>query len=225
MESSPESSPIKYLAAPKPPKQIKKEPGESEPQGKHLLIISLIFLTSYTGSIISLPFRGMIHRVRYSWCRTKLSGLELTDKKIPFHFPCNKWINVHFFNWILLLHLFLLRILCWLPLLLNRYLHFFLYFILLNLDQVINWVIALLFLLRSFHFFSLWMLLVRPCDACDVNFWLKYIWLRITISGSLAYLLINFPLDISSFCFVFLFCWVLFCLENWTWSWVYCLTI
>lgn len=33
LESSPESSPIKYLAAPKPPKQIKKEPGESEPQG------------------------------------------------------------------------------------------------------------------------------------------------------------------------------------------------
>uniref|UniRef100_A0A8B9SL34 Establishment of sister chromatid cohesion N-acetyltransferase 1 n=1 Tax=Anas platyrhynchos TaxID=8839 RepID=A0A8B9SL34_ANAPL len=33
LESSPESSPVKYLTAPKPPKQIKKEPGESEPQG------------------------------------------------------------------------------------------------------------------------------------------------------------------------------------------------
>ncbi|NXK53053.1 ESCO1 acetyltransferase, partial [Chauna torquata] len=32
LESSPESSPVKYLTAPKPPKQLKKEPGESEPQ-------------------------------------------------------------------------------------------------------------------------------------------------------------------------------------------------
>ncbi|NXI99264.1 ESCO1 acetyltransferase, partial [Psophia crepitans] len=32
LESSPESSPIKYVTAPKPPKQLKKEPGESEPQ-------------------------------------------------------------------------------------------------------------------------------------------------------------------------------------------------
>ncbi|XP_025978604.2 N-acetyltransferase ESCO1 isoform X1 [Dromaius novaehollandiae] len=33
LESSPESSPVKYLTAPKPPKQLKKESGESEPQG------------------------------------------------------------------------------------------------------------------------------------------------------------------------------------------------
>ncbi|NXU23067.1 ESCO1 acetyltransferase, partial [Thalassarche chlororhynchos] len=33
LESSPESSPVKYVTAPKPPKQLKKEPGESEPQG------------------------------------------------------------------------------------------------------------------------------------------------------------------------------------------------
>ncbi|XP_064026765.1 N-acetyltransferase ESCO1 isoform X2 [Pogoniulus pusillus] len=33
LESSPESSPVKYVTAPKPPKQVKKEPGESEPQG------------------------------------------------------------------------------------------------------------------------------------------------------------------------------------------------
>ncbi|NWX47863.1 ESCO1 acetyltransferase, partial [Steatornis caripensis] len=33
LESSPESSPVKYVSAPKPPKQFKKEPGESEPQG------------------------------------------------------------------------------------------------------------------------------------------------------------------------------------------------
>ncbi|KAM7122538.1 N-acetyltransferase ESCO1 isoform 2-T2 [Ciconia maguari] len=33
LESSPESSPVKYVTAPKPPKQFKKEPGESEPQG------------------------------------------------------------------------------------------------------------------------------------------------------------------------------------------------
>ncbi|NXS59386.1 ESCO1 acetyltransferase, partial [Brachypteracias leptosomus] len=32
LESSPESSPVKYVTAPKPPKQLKKEPGESEPQ-------------------------------------------------------------------------------------------------------------------------------------------------------------------------------------------------
>ncbi|NWW51310.1 ESCO1 acetyltransferase, partial [Pedionomus torquatus] len=32
LESSPESSPVKYVTAPKPPKQFKKEPGESEPQ-------------------------------------------------------------------------------------------------------------------------------------------------------------------------------------------------
>ncbi|KAM9022457.1 N-acetyltransferase ESCO1 isoform 1-T3 [Ara ararauna] len=33
LESSPESSPVKYVTAPKPPKQLKKEPGESESQG------------------------------------------------------------------------------------------------------------------------------------------------------------------------------------------------
>ncbi|KFO85198.1 N-acetyltransferase ESCO1, partial [Buceros rhinoceros silvestris] len=33
LESSPESSPVKYITAPKPPKQFKKEPGESELQG------------------------------------------------------------------------------------------------------------------------------------------------------------------------------------------------
>ncbi|KFP46618.1 N-acetyltransferase ESCO1, partial [Cathartes aura] len=33
LESSPESSPVKFVTAPKPPKQLKKEPGESEPQG------------------------------------------------------------------------------------------------------------------------------------------------------------------------------------------------
>ncbi|NXC47237.1 ESCO1 acetyltransferase, partial [Penelope pileata] len=33
LESSPENSPVKYLTAPKPTKQLKKEPGESEPQG------------------------------------------------------------------------------------------------------------------------------------------------------------------------------------------------
>ncbi|NXG48546.1 ESCO1 acetyltransferase, partial [Psilopogon haemacephalus] len=33
LESSPESSPVKCVTAPKPPKQVKKEPGESEPQG------------------------------------------------------------------------------------------------------------------------------------------------------------------------------------------------
>ncbi|NXX51316.1 ESCO1 acetyltransferase, partial [Tricholaema leucomelas] len=33
LESSPEGSPVKYVTAPKPPKQVKKEPGESEPQG------------------------------------------------------------------------------------------------------------------------------------------------------------------------------------------------
>ncbi|KFZ46549.1 N-acetyltransferase ESCO1, partial [Antrostomus carolinensis] len=33
LESSPESSPVKYVPAPKPPKQVKKEAAESEPQG------------------------------------------------------------------------------------------------------------------------------------------------------------------------------------------------
>ncbi|XP_014794232.1 PREDICTED: N-acetyltransferase ESCO1 [Calidris pugnax] len=33
LETSPESSPVKCVTAPKPPKQLKKEPGESEPQG------------------------------------------------------------------------------------------------------------------------------------------------------------------------------------------------
>ncbi|XP_030339684.1 N-acetyltransferase ESCO1 isoform X2 [Strigops habroptila] len=49
LESSPESSPLKYVTAPKPPKQIKKEPGESEPQGlapKQLTQASLTNQTS-----------------------------------------------------------------------------------------------------------------------------------------------------------------------------------
>ncbi|KFQ70949.1 N-acetyltransferase ESCO1, partial [Phaethon lepturus] len=44
LESSPESSPVKYVTAPKPPKQFKKEPEENEPQGlapKQLMETSL----------------------------------------------------------------------------------------------------------------------------------------------------------------------------------------
>ncbi|OXB58413.1 hypothetical protein ASZ78_007781 [Callipepla squamata] len=37
LESSPENSPVKHLTAPKPSKQLKKEPGESDPQGNCLL--------------------------------------------------------------------------------------------------------------------------------------------------------------------------------------------
>ncbi|KAM6349748.1 N-acetyltransferase ESCO1 isoform 2-T3 [Podargus strigoides] len=51
LESSPESSPVKYVTAPKPPKQLKKEPGESEPQGlapKQLMQTSVTNQTSET---------------------------------------------------------------------------------------------------------------------------------------------------------------------------------
>ncbi|KFZ67132.1 N-acetyltransferase ESCO1, partial [Podiceps cristatus] len=57
LESSPESSPIKYVTAPKPPKQFKKEPGESEPQGlapKQLMQTSLTNQTSETENRVPL---------------------------------------------------------------------------------------------------------------------------------------------------------------------------
>ncbi|KAM6135441.1 N-acetyltransferase ESCO1 [Pterocles gutturalis] len=51
LESSPEISPVKYVTAPKPPKQLKREPGESEPQGlapKQLMQTSFTNQTSET---------------------------------------------------------------------------------------------------------------------------------------------------------------------------------
>ncbi|NXI72944.1 ESCO1 acetyltransferase, partial [Anseranas semipalmata] len=57
LESSPESSPVKYLTAPKPPKQLKKEPGESEPQGlapKQLMHTSSTNQTSETENRVPL---------------------------------------------------------------------------------------------------------------------------------------------------------------------------
>ncbi|XP_010008164.1 PREDICTED: N-acetyltransferase ESCO1 [Nestor notabilis] len=57
LESSPESSPVKYVTATKPPKQLKKEPGESEPQGlapKQLTQASLTNETSEAESRVPL---------------------------------------------------------------------------------------------------------------------------------------------------------------------------
>ncbi|NXK10353.1 ESCO1 acetyltransferase, partial [Herpetotheres cachinnans] len=57
LESSPESSPVKYVTAPKPPKQLKKEPGESEPQGlapKQLTQTSFTSETSETENRVPL---------------------------------------------------------------------------------------------------------------------------------------------------------------------------
>ncbi|KFP03850.1 N-acetyltransferase ESCO1, partial [Calypte anna] len=57
LESSPESSPVKNVTAPKPPKQFKKEPGESEPQGlaaKQLTQTSVTNQTSETEHRVSL---------------------------------------------------------------------------------------------------------------------------------------------------------------------------
>ncbi|XP_010114659.1 PREDICTED: N-acetyltransferase ESCO1 [Chlamydotis macqueenii] len=57
LQSSPESSPVKYVTAPKPPKQFKKEPGEGEPQGlapKQLTHTSLTNQTSETENRVPL---------------------------------------------------------------------------------------------------------------------------------------------------------------------------
>ncbi|NXU78222.1 ESCO1 acetyltransferase, partial [Oreotrochilus melanogaster] len=57
LDSSPESSPVKNVTAPKPPKQFKKEPGESEPQGlaaKQLMQTSVTNQTSETEHRVSL---------------------------------------------------------------------------------------------------------------------------------------------------------------------------
>ncbi|KAF1475653.1 N-acetyltransferase ESCO1, partial [Pygoscelis antarcticus] len=57
LESSPESSPVKYVTAPKPPKQLKKEPRESEPQGlapKQLTQTSFTNQTSETENRVPL---------------------------------------------------------------------------------------------------------------------------------------------------------------------------
>ncbi|NWH82080.1 ESCO1 acetyltransferase, partial [Piaya cayana] len=58
LESSPESSPVKSVTAPKPQKQLKKEPGENEPQGltpKQLMHTSLTNQTSETENRVPLP--------------------------------------------------------------------------------------------------------------------------------------------------------------------------
>ncbi|NXL57531.1 ESCO1 acetyltransferase, partial [Chordeiles acutipennis] len=57
LESSPENSPIKYVPAPKPPKQLKKEAAESEPQGlapKQLMQTSVTNQTSETENRVPL---------------------------------------------------------------------------------------------------------------------------------------------------------------------------
>ncbi|KAF1526251.1 N-acetyltransferase ESCO1, partial [Eudyptula minor] len=57
LESSPESSPVKCVTAPKPLKQLKKEPGESEPQGlapKQLTQTSFTNQTSETENRVPL---------------------------------------------------------------------------------------------------------------------------------------------------------------------------
>ncbi|NXF55356.1 ESCO1 acetyltransferase, partial [Oceanites oceanicus] len=57
LESSPESSPVKYVTAPKPAKQLKKEPGESELQGfapKQLMQTSFTNQTSETENRVPL---------------------------------------------------------------------------------------------------------------------------------------------------------------------------
>ncbi|XP_074940905.1 N-acetyltransferase ESCO1 isoform X1 [Phalacrocorax aristotelis] len=57
LESSPESSPLKCVTAPKPQKQLKKEPGESEPQGlapKQVTQTSLTNPTSETENRVPL---------------------------------------------------------------------------------------------------------------------------------------------------------------------------
>ncbi|XP_040978779.1 N-acetyltransferase ESCO1 isoform X2 [Aquila chrysaetos chrysaetos] len=57
LESSLESSPVKYVTASKPPKQLKKEPGESEPQGlapKQLTHTSFTNQTSETENRVPL---------------------------------------------------------------------------------------------------------------------------------------------------------------------------
>ncbi|KFQ40720.1 N-acetyltransferase ESCO1, partial [Mesitornis unicolor] len=57
LESNPESSPVNYVTAPKPPKQLKKEPGESEPQGlapRQLTQASLTNETSETENRVPL---------------------------------------------------------------------------------------------------------------------------------------------------------------------------
>ncbi|NXT50704.1 ESCO1 acetyltransferase, partial [Pluvianellus socialis] len=57
LESSPESSPVKHVTAPKPPKQLKKEPAESEPQGlapKQLTQTSFTNQTSETENRVPL---------------------------------------------------------------------------------------------------------------------------------------------------------------------------
>ncbi|XP_071660306.1 N-acetyltransferase ESCO1 isoform X2 [Patagioenas fasciata] len=78
LESSPESSPVKYVTAPKPPKQIKKEPGESEPQGlapKHLTHTSFTNQTSETANRVPLSNPSLASK-----CSNFLSSEEHSQK-------------------------------------------------------------------------------------------------------------------------------------------------
>lgn len=89
MESSPESSPVKYVTAAKPPKQFKKEPGESEPQGNFTINFSSSSDELYGNHKAS--FWGVLYRIRYSWCRTRLLGLELLTRVFVFLCVSHPW--------------------------------------------------------------------------------------------------------------------------------------
>ncbi|NWQ76296.1 ESCO1 acetyltransferase, partial [Columbina picui] len=78
LESSPESSPVKYVTAPKPPKQFKKEPGESESQGlapKQLTHTSFTNQTSETANRVPLSNPSLASK-----CSNFLSSEEHSQK-------------------------------------------------------------------------------------------------------------------------------------------------
>ncbi|XP_065484393.1 N-acetyltransferase ESCO1 isoform X1 [Caloenas nicobarica] len=78
LESNPESSPVKYVTAPKPPKQFKKEPGESEPQGlppKQLTHTSFTNQTSETANRVPLSNPSLASK-----CSNFLSSEEHSQK-------------------------------------------------------------------------------------------------------------------------------------------------
>ncbi|NWY64590.1 ESCO1 acetyltransferase, partial [Erithacus rubecula] len=80
LESDPESSPVKCVTAPRPPKQLKKEPRESEPQGNCLLLISPLGLISSVGRT-SLPL-GRMAPLSNPSLASKCSNLPSSEEHI-----------------------------------------------------------------------------------------------------------------------------------------------
>lgn len=140
LESDPESSPVKCVTAPRPPKQLKKEPRESEPQGNCATDFSTWF-DRFCGKNKP-PFKRNVSQKKTQMAQNQtlrvgtndlgfcialchsqghlsstemLLGCGVGKRRNPtkfFPFLCNKSVKLPYFGWLLLLIWLLLILFC-----------------------------------------------------------------------------------------------------------------